>query len=323
VVPECVNKLCIVVGLDAVGKEIIEENFYNTTGMQDLGAILGEILTPAILRGLLLHPTGYLRFKTYSRKLYLILNKAEKIHDDMELFELVTELFHTDLEQILVTSTKHEPIVRKIPDNRYHHITGIILAAGMSSRFNGVKQLADIGGKRLTYHVTEQALASELNDVVLVLGYKYDEVLSSLGGLIENRKLSIIRNKNYTDGLSSSIIAGLESVLSRSDAVMIMLGDQPNISTEILNTLVRAYRHSHARLCLPMIEHENNLRPGNPVIFNERLFPELLLIQGDLGGRQVVSKNFGFAKLVEFSGEDSQLQINTFEDLNNYLTGKY
>ncbi len=319
VVSECVNKLCIVVGLDALGLGITEENFYNTTGMQELGAILGEPLSPQLLRRLLLHQTGYLRFKSNACKIYLALNKAEKFRGDLELQELIIELFHNDLEQIFVTSTVTKPVVKSISDNNYHRLTGIILAAGMSSRFNGVKQLAKINEKSLSYHVTKQALESNLDDVTIVLGHKFDEVRSSLGELIDNDKLSIVCNKDYTDGLSSSIIIGLEPVFGRSDAVMIILGDQLKITTEILNKLIYAYRHSFAKLCVPMIVTPGSIRPGNPVIFNQRLFSELVKITGDIGAREVVRKNLDYAKQVEFIGEDSQFQINTNADLENYL----
>jgi molybdenum cofactor cytidylyltransferase len=319
VVPKSVNKLCIIVGLDALGLEITEENFYNTTGMQELGALLGEPLSPQLLRGLFLHPTGYLRFKADNRKLYLVLNKAEKFRGDLELQELTVELFHNSLEKIIVTSTVTEPIVRSIPDNNNHRLTGIVLAAGMSSRFNGVKQLAKINEKSLIYHVTKHALESNLDDVIMVMGYKYNEVKSSLGELIDNNKLSIMHNKNYTDGMGSSIIIGLETSLGRSDAVMLILGDQPNITTEILNKLIDAYRHSVAKLCVPMIVTPGNVRPGNPVILNQRLFPELVKITGDIGARDVVKKNLDYAKHVEFIGEESQFQINTNADLEKYL----
>lgn len=319
VVPECVTKLCIVVGLDAIGQDITEENFYNTTGMQELGAILGEPLTPHILRNLIFHQSGYLRFKSRNRKIFLILNKAEKIRDDLELQETVTELFHNDLEKILVTSTRQEPLVRAIPDNNYHRLTGIVLAAGMSSRFNGVKQLADIGGKSLLYHITKHALDSILGSVTVVLGHESDNIEKSLGDLIENERLSIVKNENYHLGLSTSLITGINYTKDNSDAVMIILGDQPNITTEILNKLITAYGNSNAKLCVPLIKTEQNTRLGNPVIFNQRLFPELFEINGDVGAREVVIRNLGYARKVDLDDEKSQFQINTPEDLKKYM----
>jgi molybdenum cofactor cytidylyltransferase len=318
VMPFCLNKICIVVGLDAIGLDINEENFYNTTGMQELGAILGEPLTSSILRGLLLHQTGYLRFKYNTCKVYLILNKAEKIRDDIELHELIIELFHNNIEKILVTSTVNKPIVKKIPNNRYHRLTGIILAAGMGSRFSGVKQLAKIKKNSLIYHIAKQALESDLDEVKLILGHKFDDVKKSLQELIDNEKLSIIQNKNFTDGMSSSIIIGLESALGRTDGVMIILGDQPNITTEVLNKLINAYKDSVAKLCVPMIQTHDSARPGNPVIFNQRLFSELVKMIGDIGAREIVRKNLEYAKQVKFHNEETQFQINTVEDLEEY-----
>jgi molybdenum cofactor cytidylyltransferase len=118
--------------------------------------------------------------------------------------------------------------------------------------------------------------------------------------------------------MSSSIIIGLESALGRTDGVMIILGDQPNITTEILNKLISAYRNSVAKLCVPMIQTHDSTRPGNPIIFNQRLFSELVKMIGDIGAREIVRKNLEYAKQVKFHNEDTQFQINTVEDLEEY-----
>ncbi len=322
VVPECVTKLCIVVGLDALGKTINEENFYNIEGMLELGAKSGDELTTELLRNLLFHPKGYLRFKSETRQIFLILNKYDKLSDInvTSIQELTDELFHNDITKILITSTTGSPIVTSIQDNSNQKISGVILAAGKGHRFDGVKQCAEVvAGKSLINQVTMQALASDLDKIVLVLGYKKDDVMKTLTSLEPNEKLTIIENPNYEQGMSTSLKAGLENLIESTDAVMFILGDQPRVTTELLNKLLDTYKKSNAQLCLPLVKTPAGDRFGNPVIISRKLYPELMNITGDIGAREVVKNNISYAKYLELSDDSSQMQINTREDLEKYI----
>ncbi|WP_455392215.1 selenium cofactor biosynthesis protein YqeC [[Eubacterium] cellulosolvens] len=319
VVPGCVNKLCIVVGLDALGKEITEENFYNTEGMRKLGARLNEPLSVEQLRKLLTHSSGYLRFKAEGREIFLILNKIDKLVKPETLTDLTYHLFHDSISRIMVTSAITSPPVKLIADNNSHRIKGIILAAGESKRFNGIKQCVDIGGSTLLGHVLNQALSSLLDDVVLVLGHEKDEIIRALGNSIDNERLTIVENLDYKQGLSTSIKKGLTALQTQSDAVMIILGDQPRVTTEVLNKLLSAYRESNSKLTVPLIATSSGSRYGNPVTIGKDLFSELMQITGDIGAREVVSNHVSYARLVKFDDESTQFQINTQEDLKKYL----
>ena len=199
-------------------------------------------------------------------------------------------------------------------------ITGIILAAGKASRFAGLKQCADIGnGSTLLAHVVTQALNSNLDDVLLVLGYKRSEILKSLVDLLDNNRLTVVENDAFETGMSSSLRAGLKTVHESAAAVMFILGDQPMVTTELMNDLVSEYKRSNAPLCVPMIKtDESAQRPGNPVIIGQRLFPEILEITGDIGARELVKKYLSQARLVGLDNDITQFQINTQDDLRKF-----
>lgn len=318
VVPECVNKLCIVVGFDAVGQPITEKNFYNVEGMVELGAKRGELLTPTLLRMLLFHLSGYLRYKIDNRKIFLLLNKCDDLDKADNIKELTEELFHDSLEKIILTSTRSFPPIKLIADNSGQKIGGVILAAGESTRFAGLKQCADIGGQTLLAHVTKQALDCRLNEIVLVLGFKKRDVLRGLGDLLNNERLTVVENLEYKRGMSTSLKTGLKVLYDRTDAIMFILGDQPKVTKELLNKLIDAYKYSNAQLCLPMINTSDGKRHGHPIIIGRKLYPELLQIAGDIGAREVVKKYINYAKLVELENDSSQFQINTQNDLWEY-----
>ncbi len=324
VVPECVNKLCIVIGLDALDQQIDEEHFYNVDGMVNFGAARNEPLTPIKIRTLLFQPNGYIRFKTKAREreLYLLLNKFDKLTDSNNFRTITDELFHNAIEGIILTSTKTYPTMKMLVDNNQQKIGGVILAAGRSTRFEGLKQNAEIGGKTLANHITNQALASNLDEVILVVGHRKDEVINGVTELLDNKKLILVTNEDYQSGMSTSLISGLKNVQDRSDATMFILGDQPKVTTELINKLITAYKHSNAKLCLPVLNTPTGPRNGNPVIISKPLYPELLQITGDIGAREVVKNNISYAKLIEFSDECSQFQINTRDDLMKYIGAK-
>lgn len=324
VVPNCVNKLCIVLGLDALGKRINSENFYNSEGMIDFGANFGEVLTPTRLRELLFQPSGYLRFAKDKRQIFVILNKLDKLDSSFNIHEIAYELFHPAIHRIIFSTTKTptSPPVKLIPTNSAHRITGIILAAGESKRFIGIKQCVDIGGKTLLSHVVTQALDSKLDEIILVLGFKIDKIIQSLGNLVNKNKLRIVKNPKYKQGMSTSLKAGLKAATEDADvdanAVMIILGDQPKITTEHINHIIDTYKPTTASLSVPMIDTPSKTRPGHPVIIGQRLYPELMKITGDKGAREVVKNNISYAKIVSISDSGTQFQINTEVDLKKY-----
>lgn len=322
VVPKCVNKLCIVLGLDALGKRINEENCYNIEGMAALGGNPKEVLTPKLVRKLLFHPSGYLRFANDKRQIFLVLNKIDKLDSSFDIQDIAAELYHPAIDRIIVCSTKTptSPPVKLMPDNSAHRISGIILAAGASSRFKGIKQCVDIGGKTLLSQVVIQALKSKLDEIILVLGYQKGKIIRSLGNLVGKNKLKIVENSKYKQGMSSSLKVGLKAAMEKADvdAVMIILGDQPKVTTELINEIIDTYKLSNGSICVPMIETPLLTRPGHPVIISQRLYSEVLKITGDKGAREVVKKNMSYAKTIMLSDDSSQFQINTEVDLNKF-----
>src|SRR3979411_1185205 len=106
------------------------------------------------------------------------------------------------------------------------NVAAIILAAGRSTRMGGPnKLLAELGGKTLVRIVTEQALASKAQGVIVVTGHQAEQVEKALQGL----NGSCVPNPDFAEGLSSSVKAGVPSVLQSSDGAVICLGDMPLI----------------------------------------------------------------------------------------------
>jgi molybdenum cofactor cytidylyltransferase len=184
-------------------------------------------------------------------------------------------------------------------------ISGVILAAGESKRFTGYppKQLLKIQEEPLIHLITRQALASKLSEVVVVLGYQSEVIKNHLSDL----HVSVIFNKNYSSGQSSSVKAGLESIHSSATAVLFIPIDQPFLTDKLFNQLITAHEKGTSLITLPTYQE----RRGAPVIFDRILFPELSTITGDEGGRQILKKNDGEIQTVALDTEDPLLDIDT------------
>ena len=160
-------------------------------------------------------------------------------------------------------------------------ISAIVLAAGDATRFGQCKQLIPLGGKPLLQHVLDNLAQSKIDEVIVVLGACAGDISEK----VHFRKMRPILNPHYAEGMSTSIQAGLRVV--RGDAAMIVLADQPFVTSRTLDALIDAYRLAKPVAVIPTF---NGAR-GNPVIVDRSLFAEMMAIRGDVGFRGIFANH--------------------------------
>ena len=193
-------------------------------------------------------------------------------------------------------------------------VAGIVLAAGESTRMGRPKQLLPAGGGTLLERILDEALRSDLDEVILVLGHLFEDIRTVLGQVLEHPKLKVIQNRQYKQGISSSIIAGLSEVEESHDHVMILLADMPHIDANLIDLLVRRYIDSR----LPLGAIKLKTKRTHPVIFSRKLFHELHNLKGDVGARDLFKKYADQVCLVEPEGFYDDRDIDTLEDHTKY-----
>ncbi len=166
-------------------------------------------------------------------------------------------------------------------------IGAILLAAGQSRRSGNInKLLAPIDGQVMVRSAARAMIAGPFAGVTVVTGHQAARVQEALSGLA----VRFIHNKDYEQGMASSIRCGVGALDGTFDGVVIGLGDMPHVQTATLNSLVDAFSPSSGHdICLP---HYQN-KPGNPVLFGRRHFPQLKRLEGDKGGKSIARKNPG------------------------------
>jgi len=156
-------------------------------------------------------------------------------------------------------------------------ICAIILAAGESRRMGTPKLLLPFGGTTVIGHIVDQLLRSALNSIFVVVGHEGDRIAAELSG----RPASIVTNPDYKTGMLSSVRCGLRALPKECDAVMVVLGDQPAITAELVNEMVRSFAASGKGILVPL--HEG--RRGHPLLFPTSYRDEILTRYDDVGLR--------------------------------------
>jgi molybdenum cofactor cytidylyltransferase len=174
------------------------------------------------------------------------------------------------------THTSSQPPVRPV--------AGLVLASGMSRRFAGAnKLLVPIGGVPVVRRTVQAYLAAGLDPVTVVLGHEANLVGDALLGL----PIQTVINPDFAQGQSRALGHGVHALPDRTSAAVIGVGDQPLLTGSVIRLLVDSYIITGRSPVVPRYAG----RRGNPVLFDRSLFPELLAVTGDQGGRPVIERH--------------------------------
>jgi CTP:molybdopterin cytidylyltransferase MocA len=185
------------------------------------------------------------------------------------------------------------------------HIHVLVLAAGASARFGSTKQLVRVNGRPLMHTIVSRAVELAGHSVTVVLGAH----AGALAPLLKHSPVSIAVNRDWAEGLSSSIRAGLSQAPSTADGLLIVLADQAAVTTEDLRRLAGAWRRDTATLAAA--QYAGTV--GMPAIFPRWCFRELAELRGDRGAQALLSRHV--ARLVRLPMPSAELDIDRPEDL--------
>ena len=191
-------------------------------------------------------------------------------------------------------------------------ISAILLAAGEAKRMGKLKQLMPFGQSTIVEQAIDNLLGSAVDEVIVVLGYRAEEISKT----IATKSVKIIVNPNYSQGMSTSIIAGLNLIARQAQAVMLALGDQPSVDSQIINRLIEEFYNHGKGIAIPTYHGKR----GHPITFAIKYKPELLGLKGDVGGREIIKDHPGDILEVAVDSESVISDIDTPSDYQSQLS---
>jgi molybdenum cofactor cytidylyltransferase len=181
----------------------------------------------------------------------------------------------------------------------------LVLAAGASRRFGSPKQLVRIDGRPLLHTVVSRAVEVAGHAVTVVLGSS----AAQFAPLLRHTPASVVVNRQWEEGMASSIRTGLARVPGNCAALLIALADQPSVTAEDLRRLAGAWRARPD--CIVASQYGGTT--GVPAVFPRWSFPELQELRGDRGAQLLLHRHAD--RLLRIANPGAEIDIDRPEDL--------
>lgn len=204
--------------------------------------------------------------------------------------------------------------------DRVPPVAGLVLAAGGSTRLGRPKQLEPWGGSTLLGAVLSETKTWPLTEIWVVLGANQQNILRQ----VDLEDMGIVYNPEWSDGLASSLRAGFDALLQKSTAgaALVILGDQPRVSPEVVADLIEEHKYVQDLAIIPRYGHHL----GNPVLITRPLWPRMLSLSGDRGARSLLEANRGWVRELPVSDApppdvDTDRDVRRFSPSQGPATG--
>jgi len=156
-------------------------------------------------------------------------------------------------------------------------ICSIVLAAGMSRRMGVQKLLLPFAGQTVISRIVAELLGSIVNEIHVVVGHDADKITGELSG----RNVSIAVNPDYEKGMLSSVRCGIRALPEQCESVLIALGDQPGITSKLVDEMAGAFAATEKGILVPLYDGKR----GHPLMFSRGYCDEILKCYDDVGLR--------------------------------------
>ncbi len=185
---------------------------------------------------------------------------------------------------------------------RFADLSGIVLAAGRSSRMEGANKLLLPWEARCVLQVVvERVCEVGLGEVVVVTGHQRAEVEETLSSY----PVRLVHNPDFAEGMATSFRVGVEAA-GGEKGYLFALGDMPQVAGKTMLKVAEALK-SRETIAVPVCDE----RRGHPVAFGRAHRDALLALTGDEGARPVLTKNAAHIAEVPVADEGIFVDVDT------------
>ncbi len=302
VIPPETTLVVPVAGLDALEKPLDEvahrpERARALLAETPAGASLAAdgALTPAGLARLLTHAQGGLKGVPDGARVVVWLNKVEgagRLERGRAAAQAILREARVSL--VVLGEARTAAPVREV----VRRVTAVVLAAGQSRRMGTNKLLLPWGETTVLGRTLANVGAAAVHDLLLVTGHERERVEATAArewaaaradalGIASGGQLPTVYNRDYANGMLASVQAAVRALPASAAAILVVLGDQPMVTTDTIDRLLHAYAATPAGLVAPYYDG----RRGNPVIIDQRYFDELLALPADAAPRALLARH--------------------------------
>jgi len=329
VIPSCTTLVVPMAGIEAVGRPLDAASVHRPERIAALaGGALGDPVTPEMVAMVLAHPEGGRRGVPPSARVVPLLNKVE-MEEQLATARQVARLLlqvgaglapaqkgdrkgspllleKTPVDNVVLSATEANDPAREV----WGRTAAIVLAAGGATRFGQPKLLLPWSGTTLLGQVVDRAIAAaSIDEVIVVAGCEGERVAAA----VSDRPVRVVVNEAWAEGQSSSVRAGLAALPTGVSAALFLLGDQPEVTPEVIEALVQRHRQTLAPIVVPSYRGQRN----NPVLFDRAVFAEMGRLRGDVGGRVLIERFQQSVERVAFDAP-APFDIDTPEDYRRF-----
>jgi molybdenum cofactor cytidylyltransferase len=324
VIPPFVDTVVVVAGLSALGQPLAGEWVHRPEIFASLAGISADAqISPEAAARVLTHPQGGLKNIPPDARRLVLLNQA-----DTSALQAIAGSMARDLltaYQGVIIGALNPPVFSISPQAFpstlpfmphpspvyavHERIAGLILAAGEARRFGQPKPLLNWRGQPFIKHVIAAAQGAGLSPVIVVSGAYSDQISQACAGMT----VELVHNPDWGEGQSASLRAGLRALNTEAGAAVFLLADQPQVSAGLIAGLIEAHAAGLPPVVAPLVDGQR----ANPTLFDRRTFPDLMALQGDVGGRALFSKYE--ITWVPWYDPSLLLDVDTMEDYQKLL----
>ena len=189
-------------------------------------------------------------------------------------------------------------------------ISAIVLAAGLSTRMGRPKLILPWGSTTVIGQVVATLVQAQVDDIVVVTGAARTEVEAAVEQGRWDEVRTVFNPRYADDDMLVSLQAGIAALGEQVDAMLVVLGDQPQIEVGVVRLLVDTYRTEGYPLIVPSFD----MRRGHPWVVARALWPDLLSATAGSTMRDFLHAHTGQITYIAVSSSSILRDLDTPED---------
>ena len=306
VIPIGTSLVVPTVGLDVLGQPLDDEHVYNSAAMIDqFGYVPGERVKAPWVASVLRDEELGLKGIPDSARVLPLINKVPRNGYQRGRARLIAwlTLRSTRIQGVALGAMQAADPVYEVRQR----VAAIVLAGGLSSRMGEFKVLLPWDNRPVLNTILERLRNARLDETVVVTGHHGDRVRAA----IVKEGVRHAHNADYKEGdMLSSLQTGIRALSPEIAACLIVLGDQPQIDTRVINDVLAAYAEGRG----PIVAPSYRQRRGHPILIDRMYWPELLDLPRGGAPRDVINAHADEIAYVNVDNDSILRDIDTPDD---------